>query len=142
MSETTRISQLLKHSYDGQPWYGTPLRKLLNDVSSERAAAHPIAGAHSIWQEVLHVTAWRQFACRLLKGEAAAELADAENWPSLAESDSGPAAWQKALDALAQTQEELQAAIAGLTDEKLREKAPGKPYSLYILLHGILQHDA
>ncbi len=142
MSETTRIAQLLKHSYDGQPWYGTPLRKLLGDVTAERAAAQPIAGAHSIWQEVRHVIGWRQFACRLLSGDEAAELTDAENWPIPAESDSGPAAWQQALDALAQTQDELQGAIARLTDEQLREKARGKPYNMYVLLHGILQHDA
>jgi len=35
-------------------------------VGLHDAAAHPIAGAHSIWELVLHVTAWtRVVACRL-----------------------------------------------------------------------------
>ncbi len=41
MSEVRRISQLLKHGYDGQPWYGTAFCKLLADVTAEQAAARP-----------------------------------------------------------------------------------------------------
>lgn len=140
MSESRRIGNLLKHAYEGRPWYGTPLRTLLSSVTPEQAMAHPIPGAHSIWQEVRHLIAWRQVACRVLAGEEAADLSDAQNWP--AASDSSAESWQKSLDELAQTQESLQAAIGPLTDEQLSEKAPGKAYALYILLHGIIQHDA
>jgi uncharacterized damage-inducible protein DinB len=141
MSEVRRISLLLKHGYDGQPWYGTALCKLLSGVTAQQAAARPIAGAHNIWQEVLHAIAWRQVACRLLRGETVAELSESENWPEPRGGDA--AAWQQTLDELAQTQHDLQAALEGLTDDRLQEKAAfGKPFSLYVLLHGIIHHDA
>ncbi len=141
MSEVRRIGQLLKHGYDGQPWYGKALRKLLAEVTAEQAAARPIAGAHNIWQEVLHAIAWRQVACRLLRGETVAELSDAENWPEPPGCDD--AAWQRTLDELARTQHDLEAALAGLTDERLQENVTYvKPFPLYRLLHGIIHHDA
>ncbi|HET6323917.1 MAG TPA: DinB family protein [Planctomycetaceae bacterium] len=139
-SEISRIVKLSRHTFDGTPWYGTALCKLLTDVSAEAAAAHPIPGTHSIWQEVLHAITWRQVAIRLLNGEQVADVSEEQNWPQ------GPApsaaAWRQTLDELAQTQVSLEAAAGNLTDERLSEKAPGKPFSFYVLLHGIIQHDA
>jgi uncharacterized damage-inducible protein DinB len=140
MSEVQRISRLLKHGYDGQPWYGTPFCKLLADVKPEQAAARPFPTAHTIWQEVLHAIAWRKFGLRLLKGEAVSGLSDEENWPEPRGSDA--AAWKQTLDDFAQTQTDLQAALAELTDERLQEKPADKPFSIYVLLHGIIHHDA
>jgi uncharacterized damage-inducible protein DinB len=140
MAEVQRIALLLKEGYDGRPWYGTALRKLLADVTAERAAVRPFAGAHSIWQEALHAIAWRKVACRLLRGETVGKLTDEENWPEPPAGDA--VAWQQTLAEMAQTQQELEAALERLTDDRLDEKAPGTSFSFYVLLHGIIHHDA
>jgi len=140
MTEVNRIGLLLKHGYDGEPWYGTALSKLLSNVTAAQAAAHPIAAAHSIWQEVLHLITDRRVSCRLLQGETVAAISEEENWPEPEAHD--PAAWQQTLAELARTQTALLAAVDRLTDGHLEEKAPGKPYSLYVLLHGTIHHDA
>jgi uncharacterized damage-inducible protein DinB len=139
MSEVQRISRLLKHGYDGQPWYGTALSKLLADVTAEQAAVKPFPKLHSIWQEVLHAIAWRKATLRMLSGEPFSGLSDAENWPEPSNCDA--AAWKTTLGELAQTQIELQTALADLTDERLTEKPGDKPFTLYVLLHGIIHHD-
>jgi uncharacterized damage-inducible protein DinB len=139
-TELSRIGQLLRDVYDGRPWYGRALCKLLSGVSAESASAKPIAGAHTIEQQVLHVIAWRRFAARLLSGESVTRLSDDENWPKPTEGDA--ASWQQILEELAQTQHALEAAIAGLSDDRLSENAPGQTFSLYRLLHGVIQHDA
>jgi uncharacterized damage-inducible protein DinB len=140
MSEVHRIGNLLKHGYDGQPWYGTALAKLLADVTAEQAAAHPIADGHSIWQEVRHVIAWRKVVCRLLQGEAVDGVSDEDNWPEPQKTDA--ASWQQTLDELASSQAALIVALDHLTDDRLQEKRAGQPRSLYVLLHGIIHHDA
>jgi uncharacterized damage-inducible protein DinB len=140
MTEVNRIGLLLKHGYEGEPWYGTALSKLLANVTAPQAAAHPIAGAHSIWQEVLHLITDRRVSCRLLEGETVPAISEEENWPVPRAND--PAAWQQTLAELARTQSALLAALDRLTDDRLNEKAPEKPYSLYVLLHGIIHHDA
>lgn len=58
MSEVEKIKDLLRRAYDGDAWYGPSLRDSLQGVTSEKAMARPIPGAHSIWEIVLHVTAW------------------------------------------------------------------------------------
>jgi hypothetical protein len=40
--EVSRIALLSQEAFDGEPWYGTSLCKLLEGLTAERAAAHPI----------------------------------------------------------------------------------------------------
>jgi uncharacterized damage-inducible protein DinB len=140
ITEISRILDLSRQTFDGEPWYGAALCKLLVDVSAERAAARPIPGAHSIWEEVLHAMTWRTVVIRLLNGEIVPSVTLEQNWPE------PPAAsattWQQTLDELARTQEQLEAAASALTDERLSERAPEKERSFYELLHGVIQHDA
>jgi uncharacterized damage-inducible protein DinB len=142
-SEVTRIGRLSKHAFNGEPWYGLALCKLLSGVTAEQAALHPIRAAHSIWQEVLHAITWRKVTINLLNGKPEPrDINEIEelNWPTPTETSA--AAWRRTLDDLAETQRQLEAAIAGVSDDRLSEKAPEKPFSLYVLMHGIIQHDA
>jgi uncharacterized damage-inducible protein DinB len=139
-TEVRRIGLLSKHAFNGEPWYGLALCKLLAGVSAEQAASHPIRDVHSIWQEVLHAITWRRVTIGLLNGKPEPSVTEEQNWPT--PTDTSAAAWQRTLDDLAETQQQLEAAIAGVTDERLSEKAPEKTFSLYVLMHGIIQHDA
>jgi uncharacterized damage-inducible protein DinB len=139
-TEVRRIGLLSKHAFNGEPWYGTALFKLLNGVTAERAAAHPIPGAHSIWQEVLHAITWRRVTVRLLNGEKEPPVTEDENWPQPAAMSTE--AWQHTLDDLTRSQEQLEAALATFSDERLSEKPPEKTFNFYVLLHGLIQHDA
>ncbi len=139
--EVSRIALLSHDAFDGEPWYGLSLGKLLAGVTAEQAAAHPIPGLHSIWQEVLHAITWRTVAIRQLSGQAVAPVTFEQNWPAVPESPTA-ADWQQTLDELARTQGQLEAAIVELTDERLPEKVAGKPYTFYVLAQGIIQHDA
>jgi hypothetical protein len=55
MSEIHRIADQLKRSLEGEAWHGPALRELLSGVTAKQAAARPLAGAHSIWEIVLHI---------------------------------------------------------------------------------------
>jgi uncharacterized damage-inducible protein DinB len=139
-TEVNRIAKLSRHAFNGEPWYGLALCKLLEDVTAEQAAAHPIPRAHSIWQEVLHAITWRRATTDLLNGKPEPSVTEEQNWPLPA--DTSAAAWQRTLDELAESQRQLETAITSVSDERLSEKAPDKPFSLYVLMHGIIQHDA
>src|SRR5438132_4786492 len=69
----TRIDQLAKHierTVVGPLWHGPVLDDALAGISAEQAAAHPVAGAHSIWEIVLHVAAWAEIARARLDGRS------------------------------------------------------------------------
>lgn len=83
----------------------------LEGLSGETAAWSPDPKCHSVWQEVVHVTFWRQVTLRRMAGGAPPsdeEIARLEFAVPEAVSD---AAWTTAVEALKQTQDELAAAI-------------------------------
>jgi hypothetical protein len=81
---------------------------------------------------------WQMIAVRAIAGEPVPELPFPDNWRT---SDSCESEWQELLQVLERTNAELCAAVAALDDERLRDQVPGRDYSLYILLHGVVQHN-
>jgi len=141
MSEASRIADQLRRAFDGDAWHGDSLFEILKGVTAARAAARPIAGAHSIWELVLHIAAWDGAVLRRLGGDAV-ELSDAENFPPVM--DLSEAAWRAALAKVRRIHEELVAAVAALPDSRLDEMVPGKEgahYTFYYMLHGVVQHE-
>ena len=138
MTESKRIADQLHRAYAGGAWHGSALRELLSGVTAKRAAARPLAGAHTIWELVLHITAWKRAVLRRMQGKALS-LSPAENFPHMPQATL--ANWKKTLAALRTAQRDLHRAVSALPESRLRKKFPGKRYSLYFMLHGLLQHD-
>lgn len=137
--ETKRLADQLRRSYEGAAWHGPSLRELLDPVTVEQAAAKPVGGAHSIWELVLHITAWEREALAVLGGKAFETLAGERDWPPVL--TTAHEAWQDALRDLESATRELVAAIRGTNEEKLNESAGGAEFSCYFLLHGVVQHN-
>ncbi|MFN7947295.1 MAG: DinB family protein [Blastocatellia bacterium] len=145
MPEIRRIADQLQRAFDGDPWYGSPLMKILDGVTAEQAAAQPIRDAHSIWQIALHIAAWQGAVLDRLAGNAARLPAEGD-WPEI--SDRSEAGWQSTLALLAERHNALMKAIADLSDDRLkqtvgeeRDPATGSGVSVYYTLHGIIQHN-
>jgi uncharacterized damage-inducible protein DinB len=138
MSESKRIADQLHRAYAGGAWHGPALGELLRGVSAKRASARPLRGAHTIWELVLHITAWKRAVHRRMQGKALS-LSPAENFPPMPPATA--ANWKQALAALRTAQADLHRAVSALPDSRLRKGVPGKRYSLYFMLHGLVQHD-
>ncbi len=138
MTEIERIADQLERALYGEAWHGPALAGLLADVEAEGAAAHPIAGAHSIWEIVLHVHAWHGGVARRLAG-AETDLLGADDWPPVV--DTSDPAWRTARSALRESHAALLRSVAALPPESLGRLAPGGSWSLYQTLHGLVQHD-
>jgi uncharacterized damage-inducible protein DinB len=137
MSEAKRIADQHRCAFDGEAWHGPHVFELLEGIDAKLAARKPIAGAHSIWEIVLHMRSWEEIVLRRIQGEVVEPTA-VEDWPAV--SETGPTAWVRALAALRQTHDDLHRAIGGLTDAALERPAPGSSTTLYRLLHGEVQH--
>jgi uncharacterized damage-inducible protein DinB len=141
MSEATRIADQLRRAFDGEAWHGDSVFEILEGVTAAQAAARPIAGAHTIWELVLHIAAWDGAVPRRLGG-VAVELSDAENFPPV--TDTSDAAWRAVLAQVRRVHEELVAAVAALPDSRLSDLVPGKQgahYNFYYMVHGVVQHE-
>ena len=139
MSETERIWNQLQRSFEGnEAWKCPSLRDLLAEATAEQAQAHPIAGAPSIWELLLHTTAYERVACRRLAGEAVASLPQALAWPK-PEAVSNDA-WLRARLDFGEARRALRQAVAAFPDARLGEPVPGREYTFYLMLHGVVEH--
>src|SRR5215210_7679006 len=97
----SRLKELARHidrTVRGPMWHGPALNEVLEGVTAERAAAHPIANAHSIWEIVLHATAWADIARARLKGERIGDPAPEQDWPAVTGTTADD--WERALGQL------------------------------------------
>lgn len=132
------LSNHIKRTVTGPMWHGAALDALLSDVTHEQAAARPIAGAHTIWELVLHVTAWAEIARARLRGERTADAAGAEDWPPVGAT--GAAEWNAALERLRAGHRALATEVRRLDDAAFDAKVPGLDYTVSNLLHGVIEH--
>ncbi len=138
MSEIERIIDQIRRVSSGGAWHGPSLAELLVDVDARTAAARPIAGAHTIWELVSHITTWRDVVRRRLEGEVV-EPPDEVDWPPVPETSEE--SWGRARSSLESAGRRLEQTLASLEEAELERQAAGCAYSKYILAHGAVQHD-
>ena len=136
--EVERIETQLRLSFEGAAWHGPSVLESLDGVSAEAACQHPIAGAHSIWELVLHLSSDYRLVLRRLHDDER-QLTAEEDWPSVAEPT--PAAWQEAIRALRELNGELRRAVLDFNAERLDEPLVAEPpYTVYTQFIGVTQH--
>ena len=140
------ILDQIRQTHAGDPWYGTSRARFLEGISARDAARRPLGGAHSMWELVLHMTAWTDEVRRRLGGAEPA-TPEAGDWPAVG--DPTEDAWERAKARLA-------AAHAAVLDDAARLSLPdlarrvgsvrdpelGTGVTYAGLLVGLAQHDA
>ncbi|GAA4377064.1 DinB family protein [Hymenobacter koreensis] len=147
MPETARILDQLRRAFDGDAWSGPSLVATLQGVTAAQARQRPLPAAHSIWEIVLHVTAWVRMVQQRLAENRLVEMLDADNWPALPES-TDEAAWQRAQQDLYAAHVALLTTAARFHEADLTQElgaTPDQPQGAgvtnYVLLHGVAQHN-
>ena len=108
-TEVSRIADQLHRAYRGPAWHGPSLKAILTEVTEDRAAIRPASGAHSIWEIVLHITAWLRIGRERLTAPEARIVSGEEDWPEPGRS------WTETLAALETEERALEEAIHPLS---------------------------
>lgn len=138
-SEVDNIVDQLERAFEGDAWHGPSVSEILSDISAEQAAARPLEAVHSIWEIVLHVTVWKRTVRERLQGQPIPSLPDEEDWPAVV--DTSCSAWGEAVGQLRVEYELLREEASKWRSRDLRETTEGQRYTVYEMLHGVLQHD-
>ena len=140
MTEIQRILDQLKRAYEGEAWHGPSVREVLASVTAEQAHARPLANGHTIYELVRHIAVWEDAGRRRLEGDRAQiAIASPEDWPP--PDDTSEEAWEQAKRALDRGHQALVAALERVDDSKLDEPILEGLSSVYVTLHGVIQHD-
>ena len=137
----------MRRAHEHAAWHGPSVTEVLADVSAAQAAGHPIPGAHSIWELVLHITGWRGEVVRRLEGAEPGTPPEGD-WPRV--QDTSEAAWADARRRLDDSYHQLAGAVLSFAERNLDDQVGRQPPdpalgtvgSYYVMLHGIAQHDA
>jgi len=138
IDEKSRIADQLKRAFEGDAWHGPAVLEVLEGVHARTAASKPLAGAHSIWELVLHIAAWDGAIRRRMEGQAL-QLPPEQDFPPV--KDTSDSAWRAALENLKQRHAELIEGVLSMPDHRLTSQVPGKDYDFYHMLHGAVQHE-
>jgi uncharacterized damage-inducible protein DinB len=140
MTEIERILDQLRRAYEGEAWHGPSVREVLAGVTAEQAQARPLANAHSIWELVHHIAVWESAGRRRLEGDRAQiDISSPEDWPP--PDDASEAAWERAKASLDRGHQALREAIARVPESRLDEPIFDGMSTVYVTLHGVIQHD-
>jgi uncharacterized damage-inducible protein DinB len=134
MSRATRLGNHIERTVTGPMWHGPALLEVLDGVDAARARARPIAGAHSIWEIVRHVTAWADIARQRIHGEALGDPTAEQDWPPIGED------WAQDLERLKASHRQLAADVRQLDDAALDARVKTLEYPVGILLDGVVEH--
>lgn len=146
--ENEEIIDLLRQVHDGSPWHGPSRAALLADVDAALAAWDPGAGAHGIWQQVLHMRNWTREVERRTLGHRRDPGGSpvGGDWPEV--TDRADAAWREALASLDAAHRDLVAVVRKQPLSRLHEyvgatvDAPaGTGITVATMLRSLAEHD-
>jgi uncharacterized damage-inducible protein DinB len=133
-------------THHGDPWYGSSRAALMEGLAAAEAAARPIHGGRSIWETVLHMTAWTREVERRLRGGVPDEP-EGGDWPRVGRVTA--ARWKAACTELDQAHASLLAAMDAMPPShwservgSARERTLGTGVTHGAMLIGLAQHDA
>jgi uncharacterized damage-inducible protein DinB/heme-degrading monooxygenase HmoA len=135
--EAASLAQELRILARGDAWHGPSLEETLADVSPEAAAARPIPRAHTIWELVLHVTAWTDVFRRRLEGTAVEEPEQGD-YPRVPEPTA--AEWEGAKRDLFRAHDEFVARVERLSPADLDAPVPGRGFPARFLVRSAIRH--
>lgn len=138
MTEVERIVDQMQRAFDSKAWCGSSLREVLSDVTAKEAAAKPLPRSLSIWEMVLHLAAWKGAVRQRIEGERVVLPVDGDFPPVPVVSEE---AWRNSLELLEQRHRELRETVAALPDSRLDGPVVEGMATVYVTLHGSLQHD-
>ena len=137
----------IRRTHAGDPWYGAPRMQFLRGLPAAQATLRPAGSNHSVWELVLHMSAWAEEVRRRLAGHSLGEPLDGD-WPPVPKTAT-ESAWASALLQLERAHGALIADVERLRPADLerligdtREPALGTGVTVGAMLVGLAQHDA
>lgn len=140
METSQAIADRLRRTLTGPMWHGDAITPLLQGVSASDAASHPVPGAHSIWDIVVHLTAWANIVRERLSLKEMRAPSAAQDWPPISTARSIEA-WTDAQMRLTEAHEALAQNVEQLDASSLERGVAGHTYVVHEMLRGVVEHS-
>ncbi len=141
--ELLRIIDLLNTTYEGEEaWHGPSVAEVMRDVTPDMAGLRLSPNTHTIAELIFHMTSWRIFAVKKMQADEKFDILTPEKNFGQFPEKIDDFEWEALQMELSLSQEELVNELDKRDDDEfLEEIVPGRSYTYYDLLHGIINHD-
>lgn len=141
--ELLRIIDLLNTTYEGEEaWHGPSVVDVLRGVTPDMAGQRIAPNTHSIAELVFHMTSWRIFCVKKMQGDELFDITTPDKNFGALPDKIDDFEWEALEMELSLSQEELINELDKRDDDEfLEDIVPGRAYTYYDMLHGIINHD-
>jgi uncharacterized damage-inducible protein DinB len=122
---------------NGEAWHGDPVWQILDGISAEQAARRSLPGRHTIWELVAHMTFWETEVYRRLNNLPARSTEEL-NFPAMPEATEEN--WNATLAEFRRSNVDFRRVLSQLDSARLDETTQGRDKSIYVEVHGVIQH--
>jgi uncharacterized damage-inducible protein DinB len=137
MTKVERILDQYDRAMDGDAWHGDPVWKILDGLSADQAAWRISPPIHTIWELVSHMMFWETEVCRRMSSLPARPL-EKLNFPAMPKVTAEN--WAGTLAEFRRSNSDFRTALTKLDDRQLDQPMPGREKSVYVEVHGVIQH--
>ena len=144
MNISQQLQKDLETVLSGDPWYGSNLYDIIEQVSFEAAFEKPPGSVHNIAGIVLHMLSWTEEVLDRMNGQTA-QLPSSGDWPDPGTPDEQK--WQNYVNDLKLVNVNLLGVIQNFPEEKWNEpindernRELGTAVSYEELVKGLIQH--
>jgi uncharacterized damage-inducible protein DinB len=145
MNTAEKLKKELENVLQCNPWYGSPIYNIIDQVGFEAAFEKPPGSVHNIAGIVLHMLSWTEEVMDRMNGMAA-QLPSSGNWPDPGKPEEQK--WQNYVSDLKLVNVNLLGVIQNFPEEKWQEpindNRKGEPETggnYEELVNGFIQHQ-
>jgi uncharacterized damage-inducible protein DinB len=139
--EISGLIRKMKSVYQGDPWYGEPIKKVLQDIDAEKVFNKPIPQAHSMAELLTHIISWRELLNKRLHGDDSFSVRQKESFDWKRIDPDPKTAWENLKKALEINQQQIIDGLEQANDDLLKQKVAKRKYNYRYLIKGLIQHD-
>lgn len=138
--EIARLVNALEESLYGQPWFGQPVKSLIEGIDPAIAFDKPGPNAHSPADLLYHMITWASFTRDRINQTPIKDMTafEALDWRGI---DPAKDTWANGMTAFFQVNNEILQQLAEKDDAFLSTKVDYRPYNFSHLINGLIQHN-
>lgn len=134
MSKSAELAAALQRNFDGQPWHGNSLLRIVGNIAPERAFTRPAPEIRSIAELLGHTIAWMEIVTERLRGNDP-EVPPERDFPSV-----DGVSWDTLVARLHTAFAALLDAVRALDDSAWQRNPAGKTHTMEYMVDGLLHH--
>ena len=140
MKELNGIIKRMEEVFNGDPWYGKAVIKLLNEVNPEIVYKKDKPEQHSIIELLFHMLNWQEFTLHQLESE---KEIDPERYQLLDWRETNPElhTWNAGIAEFTAAHNKILHILRTSSEELLNQKVRFREYDMRFLLNGLIEHN-